>query len=703
MTFRKEKSGSELMLGATSPGLLRQYTLNLLLDRSITPLKYGVSGVIGWGKKRNTAAARSYSNRNNLKYIALEDGFLRSYGTGDEFPTLSIVYDDEGIYYDSTHPSLLENLLNKDTDLMSDTLENFQHALELIREHCLSKYNHTPMYINFTQEHSGRVLVIDQTVGDMSIKLGHSNAQTFRKMLDAARSENPKATIFVKSHPEVASGRKKGYLTGVQPNERTVVLTEAVSPISLLNQMDKIYVVTSTMGFEALLAGKPVVCFGVPWYAGWGVTDDRCVDSQAWARRTRRRTVDELFVAAYIHHTRYLNPVTHERGTILHVIDWLVRQKEMAFRMHGAKHTGRVIGVGFRRWKANNLKPLLGLHNELVGFVKNLKNLKVQRLNSCDSVVCWGATPPDCVADYTSSISARLFHIEDGFIRSVGLGSDMIRPQSIVLDERGIYFDATRPSDLEVLLNERKFTADDLTRAQAVRSFILEHDITKYNLETRQSVSWLSLSQGKSIILVPGQVEDDASITLGCTTVNNNLDLLKRVRFFNPNAFIVFKPHPDVSSGNRKGRIALNSALKYADFIETKASVVSCIECCDEVHTMTSLTGFDALLRKKRVVTYGQPFYAGWGLTEDMAENATAFSRRQRRLTLDELVAGALLHYPIYWDWDLKGYTTCEAVLHRIVEERSKLEANGGLEKLRVGYLRRQLRKLKVLVRSSLE
>jgi capsular polysaccharide export protein len=130
--------------------------------------------------------------------------------------------------------------------------------------------------------------------------------------------------------------------------------------------------------------------------------------------------------------------------------------------------------------------------------------------------------------------------------------------------------------------------------------------------------------------------------------------------------------------------------------------VVSCIEASDEVHTMTSLTGFDALLRGKPVVTYGQPFYAGWGLTEDRAERATAFERRTRRLSLDELVAGALLHYPIYWDWDLKGYTTCEAVLHRIVEQRTALEANGGLDQLRVGWWRRQARKLKVLAQAYL-
>jgi capsular polysaccharide export protein len=258
-----------------------------------------------------------------------------------------------------------------------------------------------------------------------------------------------------------------------------------------------------------------------------------------------------------------------------------------------------------------------------------------------------------------------------------------------------MYFDATHPSDLEFMLSTRDFKLDDLQRTQQVRTFIVKHGITKYNIEPRQNVKWSS--KGRLAVLVPGQVEDDASIRLGCTSVCTNLELLKAVRAARPDAFIVYKPHPDVLSLNRKGRVALDASKKYADHIEAGVSVVSCIDACDEVHTMTSLTGFDALLRGKKVVTYGQPFYAGWGLTEDRAVNATAFERRQRRLTLDELVAGALLHYPIYWDWDLKGYTTCEAVLHRIVEQRTALEANGGLHKLRVGFVRRQLRKAKVL------
>ncbi len=362
---------------------------------------------------------------------------------------------------------------------------------------------------------------------------------------------------------------------------------------------------------------------------------------------------------------------------------------------------GRVWVVGTRRWKEAHLRPVLtALCPSLLEFIPSAAAAAVASPGPLDALLFWGATPPAGVADLARQTGARLVRVEDGFLRSVGLGSDLIRPQSIVLDERGIYFDATRPSDLEHLLATRVFTEHDIARAQAVRAFIVQHGISKYNHEPRQPVNWRDAAQGRAVVLVPGQVEDDASIRLGSTTVQTNLDLLQAVRAARPHAYMVYKPHPDVLSGNRKGRLALQAARQFADHVAADVSVVSCIDACDEVHTMTSLTGFDALLRGKKVVTYGQPFYAGWGLTEDRAERATAFARRQRRLSLDELVAGALLHYPIYWDWDLKGYTTCEAVLHRIVEQRAALEASGGLHKLRVGWWRRQWRKASVLWRS---
>ena len=703
------KQSSDQVVGIYSRGILRIPYLSELLGYPVanvgsykstfvralaSTLKLEqIAAFAGWGRRLTALKPMEQAALLGLPYLALEDGFLRSFGTGDRFPPLSLVVDDQGIYYDSTQASGLELLLQGPTDLLCGIHEEVARARALILQHQLSKYNHAPALVAGVLRASDvqRVLVIDQTVGDMSVTLGGAGKETFLAMLTAARTENPQATIYVKTHPEVSSGRKGGYLTHVENDEHTVVLREAINPLSLIARMDRVYVVTSTMGFEALLADKPVTVFGLPWYAGWGMSDDR----QRCARRTRVRSVDALFAAAYFHYSRYLNPVTHQRGTIFDVIDWLVLQRGMA-----ARYAGRMICIGFRRWKAVNIRPMLSLDRKRVLFVADVKAAETLGLEDGDCFVYWGRNAPTGLIDLAEQHSVRVLRMEDGFVRSVGLGSDLIRPMSLVLDERGIYFDPTQPSDVEHMLNTTSFSASEIVRARHVRNVIVGHGITKYNLEPREPAAWRN--GDAEVVLVPGQVENDASIRYGCTGVNTNLGLLQAARRAHPAAFIVYKPHPDVASGNRVGKLNLIQAREFANHVETQLSVVSCIEAADVVHTMTSLTGFDALLRGKRVVVYGRPFYAGWGLTEDILNGGAINVRRTRRLTLDELVAGTLLRYPVYWDQHLKGYTTCEAVLRRIVETRDALESNGGLDRLRVGFIRRQWRKLGILTWSWL-
>lgn len=685
-------------IGVFSRGILRIKYLDVLLGHKPcrareTPLSI-LSAIAGWGLRPSSRSARLFAEKHRLPYLSLEDGFLRSWGTGDRYSPLSIVIDGVGIYYDGTRPSAIEMLLNSEADLLAGIEDDVRRAKALILGHRLSKYNHAPgLNAGVLRDNDRkRVLVIDQTAGDMSISLGLAGAKTFAEMLAFARDENTDATIYVKTHPEVTSGRKQGHFHHLGNDERTVVLRDAINPITLIGEMDRVYCVSSTMGFEALLAGKPVTCLGMPWYAGWGVTDDR----QACPRRTRRREVDELFAAAYFHYTRYLDPVTLKRGTIFDVIDWLVHQQVM-----DDEYPGRMICFGFRRWKAANLKPILSLNANNVKFVRDLNAIEQLDPDVEDALVVWGQHMPLELQSLVRRDGLRLLRMEDGIVRSVGLGSDLIRPLSVVLDARGIYFDPSQPSDLEHLLNTEMFSADELSRARWVREYIVEHRITKYNIEAHQKTLWHS--KGRAVVLVPGQVEDDASIRLGCTIIKTNLGLLQAVREARPDAFIVYKPHPDVTSGNRAGKLAMADARRWADHVETGVSVVSCIESCDEVHTMTSLTGFDALLRGRQVVTYGQPFYAGWGLTDDRMKTGEAFVRRQRILSIDELAAGALLRYPIYWDWDLKGYTSCEGVLYRIIEMRDSLERSGRLDKLRFGFVGRQWRKISILLTSTIK
>ena len=56
-------------------------------------------------------------------------------------------------------------------------------------------------------------------------------------------------------------------------------------------------------------------------------------------------------------------------------------------------------------------------------------------------------------------------------------------------------------------------------------------------------------------------------------------------------------------------------------------------------------------------------------------------------------MAGTLLRYPLYWDWELKGFTNCEATLQQLLIQRDTLIATGGLARLKRGYWPRLLRK----------
>jgi len=157
---------------------------------------------------------------------------------------------------------------------------------------------------------------------------------------------------------------------------------------------------------------------------------------------------------------------------------------------------------------------------------------------------------------------------------------------------------------------------------------------------------------------------------------------LVQVRRENPNDFVVFKPHPDVSSGQRRGLSDGTAALKHADLFADETPISRLLEICDEVHTISSLTGFEALLRNKKVSCYGMPFYAGWGLTSDQI----SCERRNRKLTVAELTAGTLIIYPRYFDPVSKLPCDPELVIQRIEQQRQFPGKTPVLVRLRRGY-----------------
>ena len=259
-------------------------------------------------------------------------------------------------------------------------------------------------------------------------------------------------------------------------------------------------------------------------------------------------------------------------------------------------------------------------------------------------IVTWASREPEGFEARCAAQGATLLRMEDGFLRSVGLGANLEPPSSLVLDSRGVYYDPRRPSDLEHLLQTAPFDAQLLEEAKALRHLILAARLSKYNVGSKDVQGVFGQAGRRRRVLVPGQVENDASVRLGGGTVRTNLELLQAVRASRPDAFIVYKPHPDVEAGLRPGHVEPAQALRFANAIATRTSIAHLLDQAEEVHTLTSLAGFEALLRQRHVATYGLPFYAGWGLTEDRE----ASPRRTRRLDLDQLVAGTLLLYPRY-------------------------------------------------------
>ena len=637
-----------LFIPVVSVGLIRQVNLAEFFGCTLLPLKPWQSKlpansvILGWGNKPSGHRAAALAEKRGATCWRLEDGFLRSLGLGHQCPPLSIVADDTGIYYDATRPSALERYIAEPL-----TESQTQRTLALQTAWCeagVSKYNHKRDYAG---ELPGRyVLVVDQTFGDASIRDGLANADSFQQMLEAALNNHPDATILLKIHPDVWSGKKQGHFdpTELNSNPRIQVLTEDTHPARLIKNAEAVYCVTSQMGFEGLLHGKDVHTFGMPFYAGWGLTTDALPTPQ----RRGKASLAQLIHAALITYPRYRHPETSQACTPEALIEWMGLQREQSARM-----PAKLYAAGYSYWK----KPIVRrfFQGSEVVFVK-----RQTEVPKGETIAAWGRAevPEGC----------NVIRLEDGFIRSVGLGADLVQPLSWVRDRKGIYYDAREPSELEDILQNHPFSVAEKQRAEALGKQLVEQSITKYNL---RSAPW-KRPQHSRVILVPGQVETDASIRFGTMGISTNLGLLAAVREQAPDAYILYKPHPDVVAGLRKAGQGENTAEQHCDEILLEADMAQLLTQVDEVHTLTSLTGFEALLRSLKVTCYGQPFYAGWGLTTDTTPN----NRCTRRLTLNELIAGTLIHYPTYISRTTGHYTTPENALKELIAWRNTPQTN---------------------------
>ena len=366
---------------------------------------------------------------------------------------------------------------------------------------------------------------------------------------------------------------------------------------------------------------------------------------------------------------------------------------------------GRAIVVGFKVWRQGVFLPLLKslFGGKVIVFASSISEVCKLAPDNADVLLCWNQPSwSEELAVVAANFGCAFVRMEDGFLRSVGLGSDLIPPKAVVLDFSGIYFDPRTASDLEKLLVSADFEEEELARAARLIGQIRKYGLSKYNFPEDAEIhvpSWAARALGRKVLFVPGQVADDASVMFGCTSINSSMELLRIVRRENPRAFVVFRPHPDVTVGNRKGvGSKVLSLEELCDAVDSATPIAALLENVHEVHTLTSLVGFEGLLHGRQVFTYGVPFYAGWGLTIDRADvignpGKAWLARRKVRheaLTLESLAAGVLLRYCRYFNWTENSLSSAEETVGALLRERLAFHSGGSF--------RRRCRKARAVV-----
>jgi capsular polysaccharide export protein len=404
--------------------------------------------------------------------------------------------------------------------------------------------------------------------------------------------------------------------------------------------------------------------FGNAFYCGLGLTDDR----HASVTQIGARTAEQLFHAAYIKYCNWYDPFNDEASDFNATALTLATQA--AFRR---KHQKPQIFVGMRLWKRGFLRRFFKDTAKAPFFIEDPEKAVKAAVRDGADVLVWSGKETVELSDLCARENVTLYRVEDGFLRSVGLGAALIEPVSLALDDLGIYYDPTRESRLERLITRSLALSEhSLQRAEKIKDRMIALKLSKYNLQSETP----DIPSGMHTVLIPGQVEDDQSILKGAGEVKTNLDLVRASRGAFPDSYLIYKPHPDVMAGLRNGGAAAEQITKIADLVLPDADIADLLDRVDCVSTITSLTGFEALLRGKSVTCFGAPFYAGWGLTDD---RGSVPERRHAKPSLHGLIHATLIDYPNYWDPVTGRPCKIETILDRFAEGQVQRKGRGSI------------------------
>jgi capsular polysaccharide export protein len=426
-------------------GFLTQSRVRRILTLAGYDLRLGTpdatDDILVWGHSPYAPRGEAAAAASGATLVRVEDAFLRSLHPGRAGdPPLGLVIDRAGTHFDATQPSDLETLLARHPLDNTVLLDRARDVMARMAEAHLSKYSAVDPTLE--PPNPGFVLIVDQTRGDASIRLGQANADSFAEMLTWARQDHPDATLVIKTHPETQAGHREGHFDTDTLPPGVVIEERPISPWRLFEHARAVYTVSSQLGFEAILAGHRPVTFGVPFYAGWGLTDDR---RPVPTRRGRSLTRAQLVAAALILYPTWYDPY---RDRLCPVEDTLAALEAQA-RAWREDRQGYV-ALGVRDWKHAHHRSFFETAGARVSFHTDM----ARAVDDGRPVQVWSSREDDMLAPACEREGRPLLRVEDGFLRSRGLGARLVPPLSLVQDDLGISYDPARESRLERCIAE---------------------------------------------------------------------------------------------------------------------------------------------------------------------------------------------------------------------------------------------------------
>lgn len=566
---------------------------------------------------------------------------------------LSVVIDRTGIHYDSTRPSDLQSILIQTAASWTDGMgARARRIMATIRRLRLSKYNHQEGLLGEETGRRYRVLLVDQSTQSRALRYGGANTDIFEQMMDSSCKGFPETDLVVKMHPDHDLNRAKSILHGrIRPG--VSALPPRVNIWSVLNQVDVVYTVSSQVGFEALMAGKKVVCFGQPFYSGWGLT----TDVASGRGSGRQLTLEQLVYGVLVKYPLYIHPERQELCDIEEILSYLESAHLGALGFYD-----RIYTVGLRPQEKRTLPEYLRGHLALDVNHISPKSARSRTYGPTEAVLYWD--PRECHGDDLSYLESRgVSVLRAGPWPMDPIQGDQAQPNILQITRNRLYNDGSPRNDLVLLLEQAHFDFDLLRRAETLQQNFLavleqESKIRSHALNNQ--------SVGRWIALVLGQGEGEGPWGVREKAVSTDHELLTQVRLDFPEAYILYAP--PVGESYSENHVPMSVDPTLYDQLVRPEHTVSCFKLADAVHVVSAFRGIYALIYGKLLYTYGRPFYAGWGLTHD----AEVFVGRSKQRSLTELLCATFILAPTYFNWLTRTSGTPEEAVRRLFTIQSQ-------------------------------